>query len=168
MSAEWLPPLVLLEDSCGDWKTYEEVLYSWFEADFLRSSPHWPGKRVGLKRHPMSQGKEATFWHFISEGETEADRMIDVRRCERIRWPRPTMEAFLDRRPVAGDPIVWWKNERRGEGRFLLALPDFSYLMIVADRGDYVLPWTQYHVNQEHRRNKYRKEYHAFWDAQKR
>ena len=94
MSADWLPPLVLLEDSGGDWKSYEEVLYGWFTADFLKSQPRWPGKRVGLKRHPMSQDKEATFWHFISEGETEADRLMDMRRCERIRWPHPMMRHF--------------------------------------------------------------------------
>jgi hypothetical protein len=167
MSAEWLPPLVLLEDSGGNWKNYEEVVYGWFRADFLKSLPRWPEKRVGLKRLPLSQGKEATFWHFISEGKVEADREIDLRRCERIRWPRPTMEDFPNRRPEPGDRIVWWKNERRGEERYLLALPDFSYLMVVADRGEYVLPWTQYHVDREHRREKYRKEYNAYWDAQK-
>ena len=77
------------------------------------------------------------------------------------------MEVFVNRRPTEGDRIVWWKNTRRGEERYLLALPNFSYLMIVADRGDYVLPWTQYHVDREHRREKYRKEYHAYWAAQK-
>ncbi len=122
---------------------------------------------MGLKRHPVIQGKEATFWHFISEGDIEEERQIDLRRCERIRWPRPAMEAYADRRPMEGDRIVWWKNERRNEERYLLALVDFSYLMIVADRGDCVLPWTQYHVDRGHRREKYRKEYQAYWAAQK-
>jgi len=167
MNGEWLPPFVLLEDSRGNWDAYEEVLYEWFIADFVNSHPCWPGKRVGLKRQPLSKGKEATFWHFISDGETEADRTIDVRRCERIRWPRPTMEAFMERRPVVEDRIVWWKNERHGEYRYLLALPDFSYLMIVADRGDYVLPWTQYHVARTHSREKFQREYDAYWASQK-
>ena len=167
MSEDWLPPLVMFEQSGGDWNTYETVLYEWFAADFLKSLPHWPGKRVGLKRHPLSKNKEATFWHFISAGDVEADRLIDMRRAERIRWPRPTMEAYLERRPLEEDRIVWWKNERRGEWRFLLALPDFSYLMVVADRGDYVLPWTHYHVAQKHRRKKYKKEYDAYWTYRK-
>ncbi|MNH30689.1 hypothetical protein D3C79_909980 [compost metagenome] len=47
-----------------------------------------PAKRLGLKRHPVIQGKEATFWHMISEGNDEAERLPDLRRCERIRWPR--------------------------------------------------------------------------------
>ena len=167
MSSDWLPPLVLFEDSHGVWETYVEVLYDWFRRDFLCSLPQWQGGRVGLKRYPLSLGKEATFWHFISEGQNEADRIIDFRRCERIRWPRPTMEAFTAQRPLATDPVVWWKNERRGEERYLLALPDFSYLMVVADRGDYVLPWTQYHIEYAHRQEKYRKEFEAYWAAQK-
>ena len=76
------------------------------------------------------------------------------------------MEVFAERKPADGDRIVWWKNERRGEDRYLLALPDFSYLLVVADRGEYVLPWTQYHVEGDRRREKYRKEYTAYWAAQ--
>jgi len=165
--AGWLPPLVLLEESGGVWEAYEEVLYGWFRKDFVTSKPRWPRQRVGLKRYPLEKGKEATFWHFISEGDTEADRTIDMRRCERLRWPRPAMEKFTSRRPVIGDPVVWWRNQRRNEWRYLVALPDFSYLVVIADRGDYVLPWTQYVVEREHQREKYRKEYQTYWDAPK-
>lgn len=163
MKPDWLPPLVLLNEFGGDWNAYESAVYAGFVADFVRTRPRWPGKRVGLKRHPLIQGKEATFWHFISEGQTEADRLPDLRRCERIRWPKPTMEAFIERRPGPDDRIVWWKNVRGGEDRYLLALPDFSYLVVVADRGEFVLPWTQYCVEHEHQRRKYRKECESYW-----
>lgn len=163
----WLPPLVLLADSGGDWQTYETILYGYFKKDFVASLPNWPGKRVGLKRHPVIQGKEATFWHFVSEGEVEAERLPNLRRCERIRWPRPTMDAFAEKQPAANDRIVWWKNQRHNETRYLLSLPDFSYLVVVADRGNYVIPWTQFPVDREHQRHKYRKEYCAYWQSRK-
>lgn len=163
MSKQWLPRLVLLADSKGDWPVYVEEIYRCFRTDFWDSMPAWPGKRVGLKKLPMSEGKVATFWHFISEGDIEAERTPDMRRCESIRWPRPTMESFVDRKPKDDDRIVWWKNQRRSEWRYLLALQDFSYLVVVADRGEYVLPWTQYHVQYENRRAKYRKEYKEYW-----
>lgn len=166
MSNDWLPPLVLLSDSGGNWPAYEEILYAAFKADFIDSVPAWPGKRVGLKRHPFHRDKEATFWHFVSEGKTEADREPDMRRCEVIRWPRATMNEFPNRPPSAQDRIVWWRNERQGAERILLALPDFSYLMILADRGDYILPWTQYLVEYANRREKYRKEFEAYWADQ--
>jgi hypothetical protein len=165
MSA-WLPEMVLLEDSGGDWSAYEAALYRWFKEDFVDSRPQWPKKRVALKRMPMEKGKEATFWHFISEGSNEASRTIDIRRCERIRWPRPIMDHFEDRRPTVEAAILWWKTQRRGEDRFVLALPDFSYIFIVADRGEYVLPWTAYCVEQKYRRKKYQKEFEKYWQMQ--
>lgn len=167
MSEAWLPPLVLLSNSGGDWQSYLELLYRYFEADFIHSKPRWPNKRVGVKRQPEEQGKAATFWHFISEGSVEADRVPDLRRCERIRWPKPVMDSFDDTQPKAVSQIVWWKTERKGEERYVLALADFSYVVVVADRGTYVLPWTAYCVAQPHRQNKLRKEYEDYWKAQK-
>ena len=70
----WLPDLVLLEDSGGDWSPYVELVYSYFYADFVRDRPTYGGKRLGLKRLPMEQGKEATFWHMTSEGPVEEER----------------------------------------------------------------------------------------------
>lgn len=164
---DWLPPLVLFTDSGGDWETYEKRLYGWFRKDFIESLPTFPAKRVALKRHPLSKDKEATFWHFISEGETETDRTIDPRRCERIRWPRPLIEAFPNSREESSS-IVWWRNQRRnGEWRYVLALTDFSYVVVLADRGDFVLPWTAYCVPQPHRQRKLRKEWEEFWRGQK-
>jgi len=167
MSFDWLPPLVLLADAGGDWHVYEEVLYGCFKRDFVDSLPFWPGKRVGLKRYPLSKGKEATFWHFISTGESEADREIDLRRCERIRWPRPMMEAFPNKPPPMASPVLWWKSQRGTEWRYVLTLADFSYVVVVADRGEYVLPWTTYHVEHDHQRKKLRLDYEDFWQNQK-
>jgi hypothetical protein len=166
-SLAWLPPLVPLDAYGGDWDTYVKVLHSWFRRDFVDSKPNWPGKPVRLKRMPMEKGKEATFWHFISEGESEADRTPDLRRCERIRWPRPTMEEYTGRCPTLGDRTVWWQAERRGEARVHLALPDFSYVVVVVDRGEYVLPWTAFCVEYEHQREKKRREYEEYWRTRK-
>lgn len=65
---EWLPPLVLFSDYNGDWDAYLEAIYSYFKQDFVDSKPVFRGKRFGLKRHPLAQGKEATFWHMIQQG----------------------------------------------------------------------------------------------------
>lgn len=168
MSNSWLPALLTLEESGGDWAAYLDGLHQQFLRDFVHSLPVWPGKRVGLKRHPEYDGKSATFWHMISEGVTEADRTPDLRRCERIAWPRPVMDEFDDTPPgVSTSRIVWWKERRGREDRYLLALDDFSYVVVVADRGDFVLPWTAYTVDQPHRRTKLRKAFDEFWQARK-
>jgi hypothetical protein len=78
---DWLPPLVLFEDYQGNWDAYLEAIYGWFKQDFVDNKPVFQGQRIGLKRLPLSFGKEATFWHMNSEGDTEEDRIPDFRRC---------------------------------------------------------------------------------------
>lgn len=153
---EWLPPLVLFSDYNGEWDAYLEAIYGYFKQDFVNSKPVFREKRLGLKRHPLAQGKEATFWHIIQQGDREADRTPDFRRCERIRWPKPIIEHNGD------DDIKVWRNQRRGEQRICLWLERESYLVILADRGSYILPWTAYLVEQPHRQRKLQKEYEEY------
>lgn len=151
----WLPALALLEEYGGDWNRYLDALYAFFKRDFIDSRPAYNGVTLALKRHPVIQNKEATFWHIISEGDSEADRVPDMRRCERIRWPRPVIEHSGD------TSIKIWANERRGEKRICLWLEDAEYLVILAERKGYTLLWTAYAVEQEHSKKKLRKEYAA-------
>jgi hypothetical protein len=150
---EWLPALVCLPDYGDDWQRYLDALYGFFRLDFIESQPLFGKRPVGLKRHPLSNGKEATFWHLISEGRVEAERVPDLRRCERIRWPRPMIEA------IGQGSVLCWRNIRGGETRVLIALPDFSYVVVLADRRRYVLLWTAYQVEHHHRRRKLEKDW---------
>ena len=156
-----LPPLVPLSSCGGSWEEYEEVLYEHFKNDFIRSQPTFPGKAWGMKRHPLRNGKEATFWHIITEGEIETERTPDHRRCERIRWPRPIIEAIQ-----AGTVRTWYQTRRkRGtETRIALALPDFSYVVILAVRRDSVLLWTAF-CPYGHRRKTFARQYQEFVDS---
>ncbi|NTW88369.1 MAG: hypothetical protein HGB26_04420 [Desulfobulbaceae bacterium] len=152
----WLPPLVLLTDYDGDWNRYLDAIYAWFKQDFIDSKPMFQGRRLGLKRIPITLGKEATFWHMISEGDTEDERLPDFSRCERIRWPKPIIEH------VADPSIKVWRNQRRNEERICLWLVQEEYLVILADRGEYILPWTAYLVTQPHQQRKLQKEYEEY------
>jgi hypothetical protein len=133
-----LPPLVCLADFSGDWSRYEDALYKIFCRDFKRDQICFQGQPLRLKRYPLSGGREATFWHLTSEGAIEVQRTPELRRCERIAWPRSLIEQ-------ASDPdIKVWQNERRGERRCCLWLEEESYLVVLAMRDGYVLPWTAY------------------------
>lgn len=156
--SEWLPDLVTLADCDGNWSSYLETIYEYFCADFVRSKPAYPDKRFALKRYPVSQEKEATFWHLISEGRDEEERIPDMRRCERIRWPRPMIEA------VESERVYVWRNVRGRNERTLIAVDDFSYVVVLDEREDYVLLWTAFYVEREHRRKKLAKEYET-WKA---
>ena len=84
--------------------------------------------------------------------------MPDMRRCERIRWPRPVIDHSGD------EAIKIWENVRKGEKRICLWLEKEEYLVILAERRGYILLWTAYPVTQEHTKRKLRKE---FKEAQK-
>jgi hypothetical protein len=152
----WLPVLMTLSDADGDWPSYLAAIYARFIQDFITTKPTYPARRFAIKRHPLILDKEATFWHLISEGQDEAERTPDMRRCERICWPRAMLD-HLD----SGEVLVW-ENRRRDEVRVLIALPDFSYVVVLADRGEYILLWTAYPVEQPHRRRKLQQEYEAW------
>ena len=154
---DWLPPLVLFNDHGGDWETYLDVIYAWFKRDFVENKPVFQGRRLGLKRHPVTNGKEATFWHMISEGAIEDERIPDLRRCERIRWPKPVIENSEAPR------VKWWISVKKREDRIHIWLEDEDYVVVLADRKGYLLPWTAFLVTRGHTREKLRKEYERFW-----
>jgi len=148
----WLPSLITLAGEDGDWNHYLEAVYAVFRRDFVETKPGYPGKRFAMKRHPMALGKEATFWHLVQEGPVEADRIPDLRRCERIGWPRPMIEAL-----ETGQVRVW-RNTRGQNQRVVIAVNDFSYVVILDERDDFVLLWTAYVVEHQHQRDKLARE----------
>jgi len=165
---DWLPDLI----EC-DWNRFQETVeraHAIFLRDFGRqeSRPSFRGKRMGLKRHPEIEGKSATFWHFVTEGAVEVSRTPDRARLERIAWPR----AIIVEAGAAQSRVLVWQTERRRADhkkavRWTIALPDFSYVVIVDDREEYVLPWTAYSVAEAHQRRKLEKDYNAWVASQK-
>ena len=153
---DWLPALLLLEQYEGDWERYIEAVYQYFKTDFIDSKPQFENKSVGLKRYPLFKQKEYTFWHCTSEGEEEQERIPDIRRCERIRWPRPIIE-HCDYKAIR-----CWCNKRSSDKRILLWFYQEDYLVVLADRKKYVLLWTAYPVIYEHTKEKLMKEYEDY------
>lgn len=148
---EWLPELELFSEYGGDWEHYLDAIYQIFCQDFVDSKPLFRGQRLALKRHPVIEGKEATFWHMTSEGSVESERTPDFRRCERIRWPRPIIEN-------EGDPALKiWSEKRGNENRIHLWFEAEAYLVVLAERATYTLPWTAFHIEHQHQRDKYTK-----------
>jgi len=155
-NSDWLPELILLEEFDGDWDSYLEEVYNCFAIDFVDDKPAFEGVRLGLKKHPLYDGKEVTFWHMISEGSNESERIPDIRRCERIKWPKPIIE-------YSSDPKVKvWRNKRKNAERICLWFEEEEYIVILADRKEYILPWTAYMVTQSHQKKKLQKEYEEY------
>ena len=160
---DWLPELLDF-----DWNEYQQSLdraYAVFERDFGRahSRPDFRGKQMGLKRHPEFDGKSATFWHFVTEGDVEAERSPNRERIERIAWPKAMLLEANSENPR----VLVWSSKRGRSTRWLVALADFSYVVVVDEREEFVLPWTAYVVEHGHRREKLRREYSEWQRARK-
>ncbi len=156
---DWLPDLVLLTDHENNWDKYLNALYSFYYKDFIESRPVFRGEDLAVKKHPLIDEKEATFWHIIQEGEKEDERTPDLRRCERIRWPKPIIEHCEE----CG--IKVWENERyTKKGKQIsvcIWFEQVEYLIILRKRVGYILFWTGYPVTASHRKQKLEKEYQS-------
>jgi len=149
----WLPPLVRLEDHGGEWRRYEDEIYRWFVRDFVDSQPRLEGRPVRLKAGSPLAGRHYTFWHVISQGPSEGEQVPDLRRCERIRWPRAIIDA------ADSGSVLRWRTRRSGRPRAVLALPDFTYCVVLSEHPSYFVLWTAYPVDYPHTERRLRREY---------
>jgi len=156
----WLPDLILLEHYKGNWNAYIHDTYQCFHEDFVQSRPLFQKLPISIRHHPAYEEKGATFWHLVSEGNEESERTPDLRRCERIGWPRPIIENA-----ALTDVKVWettrpWKNQI--QRRINLALNNFSYIVVLAEnrRGFDLI--TAFHLDKPRRREKLRMEFENF------
>jgi len=121
----WLPEQA---EFVGDWQSLLDAVYSRFVEDVVRSNLTFRGRRVAVRKHPPSDGKEFGFWHCISEGAIEADRIPDPERCRRIGWIRAIIEN-------CDDPLVeHWVEQRGGQMDHVLWFRE-EYVIILSERG---------------------------------
>ncbi len=151
-----LPELITLSEYGGDFNAYLEAVYELFKKDFIEKRPVFRGIRLGLKKHPMESGKEATFWHMTSEGEDEATRNPDLRRMERIKWPAVLINDSIH------SYLKVWENKRGNKTNVLIFHEREGYLVVLRRGADYLIPWTAYLVTYYNRKERLLKEYEAY------
>jgi len=156
---EKLPDLIELE---GDWQNYIKKVYAIFKKDFIDRKLLYNGLHVGMKKHPLVDGKEYTFYHITHEGNIENERTPDLRRCERIGWARPVIEN--------GNKwsLKIWTQKRNGKTRICIWLelenePD--YIVILDFRKTYYMLWTAFTLQYDHEKRKREKEYQEYIKA---
>ena len=157
---DWLPSLVLLSNYNGDWEIYKEALYGFYSLDFIENQPIFRNERLKIKKYPKYKNKDATFWHIIEKGKIEDDRLPDLRRCERIRWPKPIIEN------CDNIEIYVWENQRKGKQRICILYKQIKYLVILEKRRHYIIFWTAYPVEKDHTVRKLVKEYERYLNNQ--
>jgi len=151
--------LLTLEEYDGNFSIYFEAVYQIFKRDFVDSKPNFQGKRLGLKKYPLVDGKEYTFYHFTHSGSIENNRQPDLRRMERIGWAKPVIEECYNWN------LKIWPQKRKGKNRICIWLQlenAFDYIVILDVRANYILPWTAFVLEYEHEKKKKQKEYETY------
>ena len=162
----WLPKELRYADYKGDWDKFLEAIYGIFECDFKHSCPKYKGLPLFYDSR-MEAGKEAAFWHLIQRHDCRAqDRVPDLRRCERIPWPKPIIEHPTDK------AMSLWKNERKSpkggrQTRVLLWLEKLDYIVVLAERPKETILITAYCTDIKSQREKLIKERDEYLKMQK-
>lgn len=161
MPLSWLPQLVgVCEPLSLQWAGCEDILYNHFLNDFVSNAPTSAGgKPIRVHQSPETNGRHRTFWHLISRGlGPEALRNIRKERCERIRWPRAIIQN------AASGDVAKWRSTHDGKERILLAIEEFSYIVVLESERTALTLVTAYDVDKRRRRKSLAREhadYHA-------
>lgn len=155
-----LPELIKLNDYQGNWPEYLEAIYNAFSQDFKVDGIKYTEKQVGFISRPFYQGKEFSFWHMITEGKVEEERIPDIKRCERIKWPKFIIEHSSYKKVKVWVASKKNKNKKRKK-RIYFAVGDFDYLVVLDFKKDYFLFCTAYPVFRHYRRT-LRHDYNAY------
>lgn len=148
---QWLPDLIRLSDYGGRWEDYVEAIYAVFRQHFVGSQPCFEGRPVHCQCDPVHDGKEVAFWHCIQEGQEEEGRTPNLRRCERVAWPRAIIEH-------ADDPLVQrWSLRKSRDWRTYLWYHE-EYLVALAHRRKKWQLITAFPTDRRHTRARLRNE----------
>jgi hypothetical protein len=149
--------LPALEAFWGDWASYEDHIYEIYVESLVRRTVSFQNKVVKCQYRPSTKNKHFGFWHLISEGRDEAERIPDLRRCERIRWVAWLIEH------AAADGVRWWKNRRGRAVRIVIWLESEAFAVVLEEREGYCLLKTAYWVKR-FRAEDFRREHQAYWE----
>ena len=150
-------PLPAIVPFGGNWLHYVEEIYKVYVESIASAGLTFNGLNVSCQFRPESQGKHFGFWHVISEGETEEDRIPDFRRCERVTWI-----SYLIANVESDENISWWENKRGADTHVVIWHEAENFVVILAKRKDYYLLKTAY-CPESHRAKKFIKERDNYW-----
>ena len=163
---DWLPDVLKYSKFNGDWGKFLDEVYTIFERDFKKSRVLYMGMPLTYDSR-MIDGKEAVFWHITSKNDMDTGkREPDIRRCERITWPKPIVEHSGDKN------VSIWESQRKKtnsqrQTRILIWLEHLDYIVVLAVRPRVVILVTAYCTDFESHKKKLKKERDDYYKMQK-
>lgn len=157
----WLPKELCYADYEGNWGKFLSDVYDIFLNDFKRSQAKYEGHTI-VYDSTIELGKERVFWHLIQRQDYSAlERLPDIRRCERIPWPRPIIEHSSD------NAISVWKKEIKRQTRIHIWLESLDYIVVLAEMPRVIALVTAFCTDIESHRKKLMKDRKKYEEMQK-
>lgn len=150
------PELIFLNDYEGNFQLYFESVYLAFKQDFILTQPLYKNLKVSVQKHPEVDGIHRTFYHITHQGEDEKNREPDIRRMERIRFPKFCIDKCKHK-----DFLIWEKIVGK-DNRVHILNEKERYIIVLTERKGYYLFWTSFYIEENHTIRKKKKEYEAY------
>jgi hypothetical protein len=158
----WLASIVKLE-TYGTWENYVKILYEIYENDFIKNQPLYNSIKVRPVGQNLENNMQITFWHIIQKAidpdkPSEKDREPDLKRCERIPWPKNIIDNHITSR------LKTWIEKNRGQSRVSILCEGKShdYLVILIDKVKRVYLLTAFPIFDNITRMKYKKRWERY------
>ena len=147
---------------------YENYLYSIFLKDLFNMKIFYKGKPVSLKRYPIYNNKEESFYHLTCKNYNgdSSKRDPDFRRSERLHWIKPSIETEHSIICKQNCFLVYEKETNNKIRTHLLNKED-RYLIILEERNDYYLLITAFYIEYDNALDKKVKDYENYKNSLK-
>lgn len=67
LGCDWLPDLLEYDDMYPNLIVYDNAVYNIFKNDFIDNHPMFLGAKVAIRKDPLVNGKEQTYYHITSK-----------------------------------------------------------------------------------------------------
>ena len=158
MHCKKIPDPIFLSDCDGDWAKYEDTIYQIFKSDMIDHRPTFNGKPVDIIHEKLYKNKERSFWHIISEGEGDLNRLPKMERCEKVGWVKP---LILDKGNCEHYKLWIRYHDQSKKNRYYIWCTDIQYMVILEDRHSHYKLISAFNV-MPYAVKKYQKEYDGY------
>lgn len=132
-------PAIIPFSNFNNWDRYLDALYQIYMDELVNAQLTFNGLPIRYRFKPPTNDKGFGFWHIISEGDKEDDRLPSFERCEKIRWIPWMIQEFGE------DPdIVLIHSDRGSSKNVVLWNMRIHYAVILSERNGYYLLLSAY------------------------
>lgn len=147
-----------ITNTFDDYKSYEDAIYQVFLKSFSYKKFTYCSKRIVEKKYPLVSEKSGTFWHIISTGDNESNKLPDFNRYETIAWPGFILDYCL----CNCQSLLIWEAKKKGKVRVHIYCREIEYIVVLEKHTEYYIFWTAFPVIYEHTKKKLLKEYNNY------